>query len=469
MRRHAFVSAAALGLLAVGCTGTGVADTNAFSSQVGQLESQLNLDQAQGVPVADLAPLRARVTELKSRRVAIAIPYAAVSAALFRNGVADLQRQRAAIVDRHRLQAALEHMSGGLVEGMPADLAAVRATLQKSIDAAAKAVDSRDASEVVGEIDTFPHLTLAAQVAQHDGLRDRARASQAALDRSISGRRELDGATELAGRLAKALPDSQVRTESRAALDQLLGQSDGALTADRLSDLQARAAALLKSLENAVRSRAHDEATQASTLADKYGLAGGDRDYSADVDAAARAIDSSTGDDLIRAEASLRSLITEISDATDSLPKPVIPAPVAGGCLKGVPDQYIWVHLASQTLVAYDHGCPIIASYITTGRAELPTGRGTFTIFRKAYAYKMISPWPKTSKFWYPDAWVNYAMEFIGDGTFFHTADWQPDGTYGAGSQYGPYASHGCVHVPWGIAAQLYNWAGIGTTVTVGD
>ena len=61
------------------------------------------------------------------------------------------------------------------------------------------------------------------------------------------------------------------------------------------------------------------------------------------------------------------------------------------------------------------------------------------------------------------------AAVFVGDGTFIHSAEWQPASSYGAGSQNGPFASHGCVHVPSGTLQRLYNWAAIGTTVVVGD
>ena len=106
---------------------------------------------------------------------------------------------------------------------------------------------------------------------------------------------------------------------------------------------------------------------------------------------------------------------------------------------------------------------------MTTGRPALPTGRGTFHIFYKSRSYHMVSPWPDGSPFHYPPTWVYNAMEFIGDGTFIHNADWQPDASYGPGSQNGPYASHGCVHVVDAPLAQLYDWAPIGTTVIVGD
>src|SRR5262249_30949534 len=115
------------------------------------------------------------------------------------------------------------------------------------------------------------------------------------------------------------------------------------------------------------------------------------------------------------------------------------------------------------------NGCPFLTTPVTTGRPALPTDRGTFHIFAKYPSYHMISPWPPGSPFWYHDAWVYNAMEFVSDGTFIHNAGWQPADTYGPGSQYGPYASHGCVHVPDGPLARLYAWAAIGTTVTVID
>ena len=131
--------------------------------------------------------------------------------------------------------------------------------------------------------------------------------------------------------------------------------------------------------------------------------------------------------------------------------------------------QFIWIHLATQQLIAYQDGCPVIAAPVTTGRPALPTDRGTFRIFYKAPAYKMVSPWPVGSPFHYQTAWVYNAMEFVSDGTFIHNADWQPDDSYGPGSQYGPYASHGCIHVQDGPLANLYAWAHLGAVVTVSD
>ena len=55
---------------------------------------------------------------------------------------------------------------------------------------------------------------------------------------------------------------------------------------------------------------------------------------------------------------------------------------------------------------------------VTTGRPELPTPAGDYHIFAKYSPYQFISPWPYGSPFWYPSAWVKYAMEFIGKMTY---------------------------------------------------
>jgi lipoprotein-anchoring transpeptidase ErfK/SrfK len=171
-------------------------------------------------------------------------------------------------------------------------------------------------------------------------------------------------------------------------------------------------------------------------------------------------------------DAEVRAALEKAQAATDTLNAIIYRADSAPlpPCLsytsKG---QFIWLHLATQQLVAYQDGCPVMAAPITSGRPALPTDRGTFRIFYKAPVYKMVSPWPTGSPFWYPSTWVYHAMEFVYDGTFIHNADWQPDDTYGPGSQYGPYASHGCIHVQDGPLAKLYAWAQLGAVVTVSD
>ena len=108
-------------------------------------------------------------------------------------------------------------------------------------------------------------------------------------------------------------------------------------------------------------------------------------------------------------------------------------------------------------------------TYVTSGRPpDLSTDVGPMKVLRKDSPWKMHSPWPKGSPYWYPDATVQRVVWFTVTGEGLHDASWQPDGTYGPGSQYGPSASHGCVHIPPRSAMPfLYDWAEIGTPVVV--
>ena len=58
-------------------------------------------------------------------------------------------------------------------------------------------------------------------------------------------------------------------------------------------------------------------------------------------------------------------------------------------------------------------------------------------------------------------------MLFRSGGYFLH--DWPPQegAAFGPGTQAGRFGSHGCVHVPIGVLAQLYDWTPVGTTVIV--
>lgn len=127
----------------------------------------------------------------------------------------------------------------------------------------------------------------------------------------------------------------------------------------------------------------------------------------------------------------------------------------------------IVIHLNSETLTAFQDGTPVLQTPVTTGRPALPTPVGITSVFRRATPYLFISPWDRSSPFWYPPSWVTWALEFRSGGYFLHDAPWEPAGSYGAGSEYGPYASHGCVHVPYGAMQFLFAWTPDGTPVDV--
>ena len=133
------------------------------------------------------------------------------------------------------------------------------------------------------------------------------------------------------------------------------------------------------------------------------------------------------------------------------------PTPAAQGKL-------IVVTLATQSLTAYENGKVVATTVVATGRPALPTLTGTFHIKAKYTPYQFISPWPKSSPYWYASAWVKYAMLYEDGGYFIHDAPWRT--VYGPGANL-TNGTHGCVNVPLNTMTFLYKWAGVGTTVIV--
>src|SRR5436190_1377356 len=127
----------------------------------------------------------------------------------------------------------------------------------------------------------------------------------------------------------------------------------------------------------------------------------------------------------------------------------------------------ITVSLQGQQLIAFDQGRVIVDTLVTTGRPALPTDVGAMQVLRRDAPWTMKSPWPRGSADWYPDTPVRMVVWFTKNGEGLHDASWQPDATLGPGSQNGPYASHGCIHVPLSAVRILFNWAPVGTPVVV--
>ena len=131
------------------------------------------------------------------------------------------------------------------------------------------------------------------------------------------------------------------------------------------------------------------------------------------------------------------------------------------------PPRLITVSLAAQRLVAYDRGRVLVDTLVTTGRPSLPTDIGPMQVLDKSSPWTMHSPWPKGAPEWYPDTPVQMVLWFTRNGEGLHDASWQPDSTLGPGSTSGPYASHGCIHVPLAAVRTLFDWAPLGTPVVV--
>jgi hypothetical protein len=132
----------------------------------------------------------------------------------------------------------------------------------------------------------------------------------------------------------------------------------------------------------------------------------------------------------------------------------------------GLPRKAILISYADQHLWAYENGKVVQDTAVTTGRPQLPTDLGPMKVLRKDSPWKMHSPWPKGSPYWYPDTNVKMVVWFTNTGEGLHDADWQRC-CWGPGSQYTGNASHGCIHLPDGAESFVYRWAEIGIPVVV--
>lgn len=135
--------------------------------------------------------------------------------------------------------------------------------------------------------------------------------------------------------------------------------------------------------------------------------------------------------------------------------------------LAGMPAKAIVISIHAQQLTAYEGGKSVIDTPITSGKLpDLATDIGPMAVLRKDSPWTMHSPWPKGSPNWYPDAKVQMVVWFTSTGEGMHDASWQT-GPYGPGSNTGPDASHGCVHLPLAAETQIYAWASVGMPVIV--
>jgi lipoprotein-anchoring transpeptidase ErfK/SrfK len=135
-------------------------------------------------------------------------------------------------------------------------------------------------------------------------------------------------------------------------------------------------------------------------------------------------------------------------------------------------DKKIIISLSQENLTAYNGDAVFIETRVTTGGPNTPTPLGTYQILGKNQDFIMRSPWPQSDWRWYPDSFVHYALLFQQDGFFIHDAPWRSN--FGLGSNTVPgipggsfTGTHGCVNVPSGAEAELYNWASIGTPIII--
>ena len=123
------------------------------------------------------------------------------------------------------------------------------------------------------------------------------------------------------------------------------------------------------------------------------------------------------------------------------------------------PRKLIKINLAQQMLEAYEGDALVFRFQCVSGDKDHPTGRGTFSIFRKHERY--------TSKTY--NAKMDYAMFFTTDGKAIHQyhgpAPWPLLRAGRALTEW--VGSHGCVRLQCADAKALFDWAPERTAVRI--
>lgn len=119
--------------------------------------------------------------------------------------------------------------------------------------------------------------------------------------------------------------------------------------------------------------------------------------------------------------------------------------------------KYIDIDISEQKLRYFQNGKMVNAFTISSGRVDLPTPYGEYKILNKisrAYSKKY-------------DLYMPYWMAFRKDGYGLHELPEWKNGYKEGRNHLGLRVSHGCVRLGVGPAKMLYDWATVGTPVSV--
>jgi len=143
--------------------------------------------------------------------------------------------------------------------------------------------------------------------------------------------------------------------------------------------------------------------------------------------------------------------------------------PPVNMCVSNTLPQLALVSISKRHMWACEGTKQVYDSTVVTGMENLPadlTPTGTYHIYAKETNLYLNGS--DSTGSWHD--YVNYWLPFLDNqyGTYgFHDATWRQPSDFGNISPYSSNASHGCVELPLATAKWLYNWAQIGTTVTV--
>lgn len=119
----------------------------------------------------------------------------------------------------------------------------------------------------------------------------------------------------------------------------------------------------------------------------------------------------------------------------------------------------IVVDLSDHMIYAYDGSTLFLTTKVSTGIEFTPTPTGTFTVYKKMPSRYMQGPLPGVSDVPFDLPGVPWNLYFTEGGAVIHGSYWH--------DRYGTEQSSGCINLPPEVAKILYDWAELGTTVTV--
>jgi|GEM_PF-350344 hypothetical protein len=172
-----------------------------------------------------------------------------------------------------------------------------------------------------------------------------------------------------------------------------------------------------------------------------------------------------------QASKSTKSHVTTTTPVIKPTPAPVAPADAAptNYCAGNTLDELVLVSISMRHMWACQQSTTVYDSAVVTGISYLAadlTPTGTYHIYAKETDQHLIGS--DSTGSW--DDFVYYWMPFLHNqyGSYgFHDATWRAPDAFGNISPDSPDASHGCVEMPLATAKWLYNWAYVGTTVTI--
>ena len=148
-------------------------------------------------------------------------------------------------------------------------------------------------------------------------------------------------------------------------------------------------------------------------------------------------------------------VVEEIEPVVDE----IATQPDSGPGLQQGAYQEIVISISAQMMWAYEGGALVNSSYVSTGTAEVPettTPIGWHSILTKIDIQDMEGT-ISGEDYFVED--VPYVMYFDNLGNALHGTYWH--------SNFGAPMSHGCINLPMDVAAWMYEWAPVGTAVSV--